>query len=381
MRGYLEYLARKMGFDPLISENWYNVPRQEFTQHWPVRRYMDKHHAGSWAKALVSLFPELNLEISRFSSTHKFWNSVQNRRELFERFARAQGGDPLDPKFWYSLRIKEFLCKKGYTDSVMHVFPELRLSRNKFKPLKVYRWKDADQKKPIRAHSARPHRKSKKRQARKYTRKIDRRAFFEVFAQKHGFDPLTPENWYSVSRVSLSKNPGYNAILGHYDGKLADCLVHLFPNIGLNKSYFLMPIRDRRSFFDKFALAQGFDPLVPDNWYSVSSYSLSQHQDFKTILQYYKGELSDCLVHLYPNIGLQKLKFPKLRMRNRDREFLDNFATEQGFDPLIPENWYNAFSQYHDYKVLLKYFRGKLSDCLLQLYPDIGLQRSKFNRI
>jgi hypothetical protein len=34
VRGYLEDLARKRQFDPLIAENWYIVPRQEFLEHW-----------------------------------------------------------------------------------------------------------------------------------------------------------------------------------------------------------------------------------------------------------------------------------------------------------------------------------------------------------
>ena len=36
---------------------------------------------------------------------------MQNRRELFERFAHTKGGNPLDPHFWYSMnysKLREF---------------------------------------------------------------------------------------------------------------------------------------------------------------------------------------------------------------------------------------------------------------------------------
>ena len=93
-----------------------------------------------------------------------------------------------------------------------------------------------------------------------------------------------------------------------------------------------MPVRDRKNYFDKFSKTQGFDPLVPENWYSASFNSLFKSQvlffflfnyvlyifnfqflynvsqEYKEILKYYR-DLPGCLMHLYPNIGLQKMKF------------------------------------------------------------------------
>lgn len=33
MRSFLEALAEKIGFDPLVAENWYSISRLEFVQH------------------------------------------------------------------------------------------------------------------------------------------------------------------------------------------------------------------------------------------------------------------------------------------------------------------------------------------------------------
>ena len=42
MRGFLESIAKLNGFDPLISDTWYNVPRQEFTKHRVHRRKRER---------------------------------------------------------------------------------------------------------------------------------------------------------------------------------------------------------------------------------------------------------------------------------------------------------------------------------------------------
>lgn len=44
-----------------------------------------------------------------------YWESVKNRRTLYERFAESKGANPLDPNFWYNLNateIQKFKVKK-----------------------------------------------------------------------------------------------------------------------------------------------------------------------------------------------------------------------------------------------------------------------------
>jgi hypothetical protein len=73
---------------------------------------------------------------------------------------------------------------------------------------------------------------------------------------------------------------------------VSQALIDLFPNIGLEKELFSsMPLsffsnvtnilkdweynlQNRREFFEKYAKHNGFNPLVPDNWYSVNRKSI-----------------------------------------------------------------------------------------------------------
>lgn len=37
-----------------------------------------------------------------------------------------------------------------------------------------------------------------------------------------------------------------------------------------NYSYLYLALRDRKKFFEEYATTNGFDPLVPENWYTQS---------------------------------------------------------------------------------------------------------------
>jgi hypothetical protein len=77
-----------------------------------------KYYDGSIAKALVHLFPEIGVDIEKFpvprmnfysyfitsniySNLGEHWNTVQNRKDLFLKFATVHGFDPLVPEKWY----------------------------------------------------------------------------------------------------------------------------------------------------------------------------------------------------------------------------------------------------------------------------------------
>eukprot|EP00026_Physarum_polycephalum_P001637 Phypoly_transcript_01639.p1 GENE.Phypoly_transcript_01639~~Phypoly_transcript_01639.p1 ORF type:complete len:968 (+),score=84.26 Phypoly_transcript_01639:164-3067(+) len=393
MRSLIECLARAQGFDPHIVENWYSIPSREFTKHKVVRQFIQKHHNNSWIKGLVALFPDLSLDLSKFSSAPLgFWNCVQNRRALLERFAQAKGADPLDPTFWYSMRISEFINTKGYEESVMHLFPELRLERHSFKPEKVYRSKDPDRKRliqstrPTYVHISRDPIIPVEAQPVRYESVEERKSFFDNFASTQGFDPLNPDNWSTVSSHSLVQSLEYKRILSFYGGKLYDCLVQLYPDIGLQHDKFN---KKYRLFFDRFAASQNFDPLVPDNWYHVHIIDhLFRLQGFLSIIKYYRGKFAECLIQAYPNIALQskilagKLQLCKNGHRRKSKDFFDVFAAQHSFDPLEAQHWYsvslNDFLQNKSYKAMTQHYGGNLLWCLMDVYPNIGLQKSKF---
>ena len=94
-------------------------------------------------------------------------------------------------------------------------------------------------------------------------------------------------------------------MLKYYGGKLADCLMQLYPDIGLQPSKFglcmtsshlrhlllyscslfrslplaipllIIIVAPRKAILMHFAKSRGFDPLVADNWYKVSSEDIS----------------------------------------------------------------------------------------------------------
>jgi hypothetical protein len=84
------------------------------------------------------------------------------------------------------------------------------------------------------------------------------------------------------------------------------------------------------------------------------------------VLYYHQYDLALALVELFPEIGLKKSMFPNKTSPNcmlscshilsfnstliidtawhapgARRKFFESYAKRKGFDPLIPENWYN----------------------------------------
>jgi hypothetical protein len=86
-------------------------------------------------------------------------------------------------------------------------------------------------------------------------------------------------------------------------------------------------IGNRRQFFENFAKENGFDPLIPENWYlppyetfehqkagtsTVPSSVITNHcdlQGIKGVLAYHNGRISRALLDLFPNIGLVESQF------------------------------------------------------------------------
>jgi hypothetical protein len=85
MRSVLSSLARQEGLDPLVAEHWYKLDGNLFAQKFKVPlplispllshtrkqevRTIVKYFDSSFMKAVVSLFPELNLIVTKFGSS------------------------------------------------------------------------------------------------------------------------------------------------------------------------------------------------------------------------------------------------------------------------------------------------------------------------
>jgi len=98
-------------------------------------------------------------------------------------------------------------------------------------------------------------------------------------------------------------------VLRYYNTSIAKALTDLFPNIGLNLSLLRIgpswPDREnRRKVFENYAKANGFDPLNPECWYTQTKFRVSSMKKAFMTLVYYKGNLPNALLDLFPNIGL-----------------------------------------------------------------------------
>ena len=108
--------------------------------------------------------------------------------------------------------------------------------------------------------------------------------------------------------------------------------------VSRNNSYFCsgnywLDVDKRKQFFIKFAQTHSFDPLLPDNWYSIRHSSIVAakvfllpcfilsppslnvllmiaYQGGKIVLEAYSsGSVIKALIHLFPDIGLDETKF------------------------------------------------------------------------
>lgn len=78
-------------------------------------------------------------------------------------------------------------------------------------------------------------------------------------------------------------------------------------------------------FFLKYAKKKGFDPLIAENWYSISVGALLKYSKAAaTILSVYSGNVVRALGHLFPDIGLEVKKF--ISMPSVSRGSLQTFS-------------------------------------------------------
>ena len=157
---------------------------------------------------------------------------------------------------------------------------------------------------------------------------------------------------------------------------------------------------NRRKFFENYAQANGFDPLIAKNWYSqlldvlaevCLSFSLIfgilfegergegedmliSHQRSKSIISYHQHSASQALIDLFPDVPLERSKFSRQSITNKihllfsspldfprllffllvhmfildywddvanRKRFFEDYAVSNGFDSLQPEQWYS----------------------------------------
>eukprot|EP00026_Physarum_polycephalum_P003234 Phypoly_transcript_03244.p1 GENE.Phypoly_transcript_03244~~Phypoly_transcript_03244.p1 ORF type:complete len:742 (+),score=88.29 Phypoly_transcript_03244:221-2446(+) len=297
-----------------------------------------------------------------------YWTK-RNLRLFLEQVAKNRSMDPLVAETWYSIPPEEIRqlpggaspmskIRGGFYNIVSSAFPEIQIKKFSSTP-----WVDVN----------------------------NRRKFFEDYAAKKGFDPLIAENWYSIRRRDIDVQKGGDTVVMYHGDSVSKALMDLFPNIGLDIYRFRGPLSfwsdpaNRRKFFENYAKENNFDPLQPHAWYAQPLSKIAHHERARGVLPHYGESIPRALAELFPDIGIDYSKFVQYVRRdvNNRRQFFERYAKENDFDPLVPENWYyqsrDKILAIKDARKILRKHNSSLSKALVDLFPNIGLERSKFN--
>eukprot|EP00026_Physarum_polycephalum_P018830 Phypoly_transcript_20577.p1 GENE.Phypoly_transcript_20577~~Phypoly_transcript_20577.p1 ORF type:complete len:206 (+),score=32.24 Phypoly_transcript_20577:67-618(+) len=102
----------------------------------------------------------------------------------------------------------------------------------------------------------------------------------------------------------------------------------------------------------------------------------------KNVLHYHLNSLPKALLELFPNIGLDRQTLKGLWREANRRKFFEDYAKQHGFDPLNPENWYTEpvekIMAVRGAQGVVSHHNQNVKTALMDLFPTIGLQRSKF---
>eukprot|EP00026_Physarum_polycephalum_P002873 Phypoly_transcript_02882.p1 GENE.Phypoly_transcript_02882~~Phypoly_transcript_02882.p1 ORF type:complete len:833 (+),score=72.23 Phypoly_transcript_02882:121-2619(+) len=373
-RKFFENYAREIGFDPLIATNWYSQQMESIMSFKGAARVLF-YHQNSASRALLDLFPDIGLNQDKLWPEKLSQNTLMlhvkaKSIQIFEKYARENRFDPLNPSAWVSQTKKRVLSNKGiarvvslhYRGKVSKALSDLFPSFAAVKP----KW--------IAPIGPDP-----------WDSEYTRRDFFEKYARENGFDPRDAENWHAQSRSNILASKGALRVISYHEGKVSRALLDLFPDIGLDETKFSWNIlAKRRNFFKNYAKQQGFDHRDPENWYRHREKVLSM-KGAANIIQNHQHSLSKTLIDLFPDIGLDKAKLrngPIWPDREARKRFFVNYASSRGFDPRDPDRWYAqpkiGIWTSRGGQMIGSFYKGSVPGALTDLFPDMPLDVTKF---
>eukprot|EP00026_Physarum_polycephalum_P005354 Phypoly_transcript_05386.p1 GENE.Phypoly_transcript_05386~~Phypoly_transcript_05386.p1 ORF type:complete len:586 (+),score=95.25 Phypoly_transcript_05386:3-1760(+) len=440
MRLYLESFFRRKNMDPLVALTWYSTTSEIIRSTKAGRTILEKFRGGYW-QMLRSLFPEISFDFRKFDSLPSgHWIGIENRRKFFENFAADHGFDPHNPLDWYSQDKEKILLQKGaarvvfyhennVAKALLDLFPNIGLEKSKltfprplkeapawsykgnrraffeeyakennFDPLIAENWfkqfpkkimakPDAGSVMSFHSNSVSkalldlfPSLTSDKSHFRsQWNEVLVRKKFFKRYARDRGFDAHDPVQWYKQSKNQILSTKGAKDALHYYKGSLANALLDLFPNIGLDPMLLHFQTwrqkESRRFFFVNFSQKKEFDPLIAANWYRQSLDKIMQEKGAKKVLKYHNHSVVKALLDLFPEIGLEPALFRTTWRKNeKRRKFMELVATKYGFDPLSSKNWLESsfrrkFLQLKGAREILSY-HGSLKRAFFDLFPE-----------
>eukprot|EP00026_Physarum_polycephalum_P002429 Phypoly_transcript_02435.p1 GENE.Phypoly_transcript_02435~~Phypoly_transcript_02435.p1 ORF type:complete len:884 (+),score=75.70 Phypoly_transcript_02435:120-2771(+) len=371
MRQYMENFARGRNMDPLEPKTWYMSFRQ-FISSINGKAILRKFKHG-YFQALYELFPEVRFDLNLFRQSYY---KVENRRSFFEKYAAANSFNPLKPENWYNQAKDKLMSIKGaarvisyHKNSVIQalidLFPNITFDRSKFQ-FRQNIWHNVD----------------------------NRRQFFYDYARRHNFSPLQLSNWYSQPREKIMATKGADRVLAYHKNSVSAALLDLFPNIEVasnnsppaksgNKRPQLTE-EQRRNFFVTYAKMHNFDPYDPDIWHSQPISRILATEGAADVIYYHNQSVSKALLDLFPNIGLDivQFRYNTWHAPENRRKFMEKYARKKGFDPLVAAHWYiqspRKFLASRGADRILTYYKNSLSTALIELFPNIGLEKTKF---
>eukprot|EP00026_Physarum_polycephalum_P002673 Phypoly_transcript_02681.p1 GENE.Phypoly_transcript_02681~~Phypoly_transcript_02681.p1 ORF type:complete len:850 (+),score=89.37 Phypoly_transcript_02681:125-2674(+) len=314
--------------------------------------------------------------IKRTRKVAGYWTNDDNKntRTFLNEFAHSRNFDPLVPHNWLEISTRDVIAAGGvgflsnYNGSLIKclvdVYPDIGIRISTRNKLPQRYWQEHENRKHV----------------------------FDTLAKKMKFDPLIQKNWYWVTRRHIYAEKGGSSMLDYYDGSIGDALKDIYPSVpwyepNFYRKYWHEPL-NRRKFFDSYARAMGFDPLVAANWYSVTTASVLKHAGGHAVMEFHKS-LQTALQELYPSLDLAPINFHRMQSgywnNATRRDFFDKFAQGHGFEPLIARNWYK-YNATHITAVkggvsALQSYGGSLIKAIIDLYPDITLDLTLFNAV
>eukprot|EP00026_Physarum_polycephalum_P000813 Phypoly_transcript_00814.p1 GENE.Phypoly_transcript_00814~~Phypoly_transcript_00814.p1 ORF type:complete len:797 (+),score=105.00 Phypoly_transcript_00814:1557-3947(+) len=209
------------------------------------------------------------------------------------------------------------------------------------------------------------------------------RHFLSNFAKSKKLDPHQLKTWQQIKESELAQHKRGKMILAKYKTALsaAKSLFPIFRKIDLWKV-----AENRRKFFENFAKEHGFDPLSSEAWYSQPSEKILSAKGATQVLYYYNLSISRALISLFPEIGLNKSKKWEFWLESaKIRRIFENYAKEQGFDPLVATNWYeqpkSKLMGMKGIGLVYSRYAGDVTKALQDLFPETGIDPSKLTTV
>eukprot|EP00026_Physarum_polycephalum_P003695 Phypoly_transcript_03709.p1 GENE.Phypoly_transcript_03709~~Phypoly_transcript_03709.p1 ORF type:complete len:736 (+),score=66.77 Phypoly_transcript_03709:154-2361(+) len=218
---FFEELAKDNGYDPTDVSNLYKMNLATLAAKKGGYTLLQSY--GSIEKLLKDVYPNLNLEASKFLYTpNNFWKIQDNKKAFFEAFAKKRNFDPLIAQNWYNYTLRDYQKHKGangffkqfggsYSVALMNVYPNIGLNVEEFRNLPQSYWRDVS----------------------------NRKNFFTNLARKRDFDPTNKEKWYSITKLDVMLEKGGIAIIKFYNSSIRSALMDVYPDVDFDESKFI----------------------------------------------------------------------------------------------------------------------------------------------